>query len=504
MASASYLRKAGIGLVAGVGVGVLASGGIILAQDGGEVADSIADLVAAIDTMWLLIAGFLVFFMQAGFGLLEAGFVRVKNTTNILMKNVMDASLGILVYWAIGFGLAYGTTGAFAGFDKFFITGESTGDAGAAYGLLGEVPLFASFFFQWAFAATAATIVSGAMAERTKFSAYLFYTVFITGIIYPIVSHWIWGGGWLSADGPLGGNGFLDFAGSTVVHSVGAWAALMGAIIVGPRIGKFAADGKVHAIPGHSMPLAALGTLILWFGWFGFNPGSTLGLSGGGASLAALVAVNTTLAAGAGATTAMTVSWLRYGKTDLGLTLNGALAGLVAITAPAGFVDPYAAIIIGSIGGAIVVFSVAMFDRLRIDDPVGAISVHGIVGVWGTLSVGLFATAKLVGSGEYGLLMGGGIEQLGYQVVGIVAVLAWVVVTSGALFLLIKHTTGLRVSEAEELAGLDVQEHGIGAYPEFNIVTPGSAVETSASEALSAPSPAGSGGGAGEGGAGGH
>jgi Amt family ammonium transporter len=484
MVSASYLSKAGIGLAMGLLVGVLAAGGIAFAQEADDAAAALADLISAVDTFWLLMAGFLVFFMQAGFGLLEAGFVRVKNTTNILMKNVMDASLGILAYWAIGFGLAYGTAGSFVGFDKFFVTGASTGDAGAAFGVLGEVPLFATFFFQWAFAATAATIVSGAMAERTKFSAYLFYTVFITGIIYPVVSHWVWGGGWLS---DIGANGFLDFAGSTVVHSVGAWAALMGAILVGPRIGKFGAKGEVHAIPGHSMPLAALGTLILWFGWFGFNPGSTLGLSGGGASLAAFVAVNTTLAAGAGAVTAMAISHLRYGKTDLGLTLNGTLAGLVAVTAPVGFVDPYAAVIIGAVGGAIVVFSVAMFDRLRIDDPVGAISVHGIVGVWGTLSVGLFATEELVGGGTAGLFTGGGIEQLGVQIVGILAVFAWVVVTSGALFMLIKYTIGLRVSEAEELAGLDVQEHGIGAYPEFNVAPPGAAVETSAGEAVTAP-----------------
>ena len=488
MASASYLRKAGLGLAMGLLVGLLAAGGIAFAQDAEETAAALADLIAAVDTFWLLMAGFLVFFMQAGFGLLEAGFVRVKNTSNILMKNVMDASIGIIAYWAIGFGLAYGTTGSFVGFDKFFVTGASSGDAGAAYGLLGEVPLFATFFFQWAFAATAATIVSGAMAERTKFSAYLFYTVFITGIIYPVVSHWVWGGGWLSE---VGANGFLDFAGSTVVHSVGAWAGLMGAILVGPRIGKFGRKGETHAIPGHSMPLAALGTLILWFGWFGFNPGSTLALSGGGASLAAFVAVNTTLAAGAGAVTAMGISYLRYHKTDLGLTLNGALAGLVAITAPVGFVDPYAAVIIGSIGGAIVVFSVAMFDRLRIDDPVGAISVHGVVGVWGTLSVGLFATEQLVGGDTYGLLTGGGIEQLGVQLVGVLAVLAWVVVTSGALFLLIKYTIGLRVSEAEEIAGLDVQEHGIGAYPEFSVAPPGAAVETSAAEAVLPPSDGG-------------
>ena len=475
MAIPHSLRRMALALVMGISLGVLVSGGVIFAQSGDEVADGLADLIAAVDTVWLLIAAILVFFMQAGFGLLEAGFVRVKNTTNILMKNALDASLGVMVYWAIGFGLAYGTAGSFAGFDKFFVTADSDLGAGmSAFGVFGDVPLFASFIFQWAFAATAATIVSGAMAERTKFGAYIFYTIFITGIIYPIVSHWVWGGGWLSE---VGDNGFLDFAGSTVVHSVGAWAGLMGAIIVGARIGKFSPDGSTRAIPGHSMPLAALGMFILWFGWYGFNAGSTLALSNGGAGLAAFVAVNTTLAAGAGAVAAVAVAKVRYGKADLGLTINGALAGLVAITAGCGFVDPYAAVIIGLIGGVVVVFAVAMFDKLRIDDPVGAISVHGVVGVWGTLAVGLFATARLVGGDTYGLLVGGGVQQLGVQIVGILAVAAWTIVTSGILFLVIKHTIGLRVSEAEELVGLDVQEHGIGAYPEFGTVTPGTAVE---------------------------
>ena len=464
-------KKAAVGLPVGLALGALSSFGLAFAQDG---VDAVTDIVAAVDTMWLLVAAFLVFFMQAGFGMVEAGFVRVKNTSNILMKNALDASLGAVVYWAVGFGLAYGGTGAFAGDGNFFPGLGASGPGGAAFGILGEVPLFASFIFQFAFAATAATIVSGAMAERTKFSAYLFYTVFITGIIYPVVSHWIWGGGWLSEQGD---NGFLDFAGSTVVHGVGAWAALVGAIMVGPRIGKYAADGSVHAIPGHSMPLATLGMFILWFGWYGFNPGSTLGLSGGGATLAALVAVNTTVAAGAGAVVAMAVSKALYRKADLGLTINGALAGLVSVTAPAGFVEPWAAVLIGGIGGAIVIGAVAMFDRLRVDDPIGAISVHGICGVWGTLSVGLFAAQELVGSGTYGLFLGGGIEQLGVQVLGILAVFGWTVGLSLVLFSVIKYTIGLRVSEAEELAGLDVQEHGIGAYPEFGLVTPGSAVE---------------------------
>ena len=482
-------KRAAVGISAGLLTALLATIGIVAAQE----ADAVADLILAVDTIWFVIAGILVFFMQAGFGLLEAGFVRVKNTTNILMKNVLDASLGGVVWWAIGFGFAFGgSQGGFIGGDSFF----------PALGGLTEtdgVSEAAVFFFQWAFAATAATIVSGALAERTKFSAYLFYTVFITGIIYPIVINWGWGGGW------LGEMGFMDYAGSTLVHSVGAWAGLAGAFLLGPRLGKYASDGTVTAIPGHNMTLAALGMFILWFGWYGFNPGSTLGLTGGLATEAAWIAINTTLSAGAGAIVAMTVAKFRYGKTDLGLTINGALAGLVSITAGCGFVEPWAAILIGGIGGFLVVFSVAFFDKIKIDDPVGAISVHGTCGVWGTLAVGLFATAGAAeawGAPSHGLLMGGNIEALGVQFVGVFAVLGWTLATAGILFFVIKKTIGLRVSEAEELAGLDVQEHGIGAYPEFPTVAPGTAVEISAAEesAFPAGNPAGSspGGGGGD------
>ena len=472
------VKKPGLGILLGLSTGLLATIGITHGQ---EISAEVADLILAVDTIWLVLAGILVFFMQAGFGLLEAGFVRVKNTTNILMKNVLDASIGAVVWWAAGFGIAFGSTqGGLFGGDSFFL------------GTDGDV---ATFFFQWAFAATAATIVSGALAERTKFSAYLFYTVFITGVIYPVVINWGWGGGWLSTGF---GNGFMDYAGSTLVHSVGAWAGLMGAILVGPRIGKYASGGQVNAIPGHNMTLAALGMFILWFGWYGFNPGSTLGLTGGLATEAAWVAINTTLSAGAGAVVAVGIAKLRYGKADLGLTINGALAGLVSITAGCGFVEPWAAVIMGAIGGGLVVFSVAFFDRIRIDDPVGAISVHGVCGVWGTLAVGLFATqvsAETWGgnAGAYGLFMGGGFEQLGMQLVGVLAVFAWTTVTAGILFFVIKNTIGLRVPEAEELAGLDVQEHGIGAYPEFPTVAPGTAVEVSAGEEKPAPAPAGGG-----------
>jgi Amt family ammonium transporter len=428
-------------------------GGVASAQ---ETEVDPVDLALSINTVWVLATAFLVFFMQAGFAMVEAGFVRAKNTANILMKNLLDACAGAVIYWAVGFAFAFGSGAAFIGTHGFFMHGLSDEYAG--------LPTFAFWIFQFAFAATAATIVSGAMAERTRFRAYLFYTVFITAFIYPAVSHWVWGGGWLS---DVGDNGFLDFAGSTVVHGTGGWAALMGALILGPRIGKYGPDGRPRAIPGHNMALAALGVFILWFGWYGFNPGSTLGLTGGLADLAARVAVNTTVAAGAGAVLAMTTAWIRYHKPDYGLTMNGTLAGLVGITAPCAFVDPWAAVVIGAIAGIIVVFSVEFFDLIRIDDPVGAISVHAICGVWGTLSVGLFGTESLIGSGTYGLFLGGGAQQLGVQIVGIAAVFAWVTVTSAVLFLAIKYLIGLRASPEEEEQGLDLFEHGLEAYPDF-------------------------------------
>ncbi|MEZ4501689.1 MAG: ammonium transporter [Dehalococcoidia bacterium] len=430
-----------------------------------EVEESIADLATAIDTAWLLIAATLVMLMQAGFGLVESGFVRSKNVVNILMKNSLDVLLGSLIYFAFGWALAYGVSGdgagGFFGNGNFFLTNFTD---------------YPSWFFQFAFAATAATIVSGAMAERTKFGAYLIYTVAITGVVYPIVTHWVWdGAGWLTAftDDPIGDNGFVDFAGSTVVHSVGGWAALVGAIMVGPRIGKYAADGSVRPIPGHSMPLGFLGVLILWIGWYGFNPGSTLGLSGGFAAIAARVAVTTTLAAGAGGVAAMGISWMKAGKSDFSLTLNGVLGGLVGITAGCATVEPWAAIVIGLVAGVIIVFGVDLLDSLHIDDPVGAVPVHLMNGVWGTLAVGLFTTqgfmadAYGVETSSYGLLVGGGANMLIIQALGVIAVGAWTLVTAGLIFTVIKMTVGLRVSAAEEESGLDVGEHGMEAYPEF-------------------------------------
>ncbi|NQU07451.1 MAG: ammonium transporter, partial [Candidatus Abyssubacteria bacterium] len=326
---------------------------------------------------------------------------------------------------------------------------------------------FAFWMFQVVFAATAATIVSGAMAERTKFSGYLIYSVVISALIYPIVGHWIWGGGWLA------GRGMVDFAGSTVVHSVGGWAALAGAIVLGPRLGKYGPNGTVKAIPGHNIPLAALGVFILWFGWFGFNPGSTT--AGTNLSIAT-IAVTTNLSAAAGAITAMFTIWLRHGKPDTSMTLNGALAGLVAITAPCASVSPASAVIIGAIAGALVVFSVEFLDMaLKIDDPVGAISVHGVCGAFGTLAVGLFAQAEYgeaSGAGAVnGLFFGGGFSQLWAQLIGVVSVFCWVFLGALALFLIVKHTIGLRVGRKEELRGLDIDEHGMESYSGFQIFT---------------------------------
>ena len=429
--------------------------------------ETLADLALGLDTAWLMIAATLVLFMQAGFAMVEAGFVRSKNVTNILMKNILDACFGAVAFWAVGWALAYGVSGeasnGFAGDGHFFLRGF--GDD------------YAGWFFQFAFAATAATIVSGAMAERTKFSAYIVYSIFITAFIYPIVVHWGWdGNGWMSAfneDPGVPGNGYIDFAGSGIVHMVGGVAGLMGAIIVGPRLGKYS-EGRVNPIPGHSITLGVLGMFILWVGWYGFNPGSTLGLSGGLAALAAKVAVTTTLAAAAGGATLAIFTKAVTGKYDMGLTINGVLAGLVAITAGCATVDPWAAIVIGIVGGLVMFGGVRTLDNMKIDDPVGAVSVHGIAGFWGVLAVGLFSTeAGLTQAGyadptKYGLLVGGGGEQFIAQLIGALAILGWTAATAGALFLAIKYTIGLRVSEEEEIRGLDVDEHGLEAYPEFS------------------------------------
>jgi Amt family ammonium transporter len=396
------------------------------------------------DFLWTLVAAFLVFFMQAGFAMVEAGFTRAKNAVNIIMKNMMDMSMGALSYWAIGFALMFGaTTTGWFGTSGFFLSD---------YAANGDPWTLAFWMFQVVFAATAATIVSGAMAERTKFVAYLAYSAVIVGLIYPVFGSWAWGSLY-KGDGWLEGLGFIDFAGSTVVHSVGGWAALAGAIVIGPRIGKYV-DGKTKAIPGHNITLGALGVFILWFGWYGFNVGSTTAAS----TDIALIAVNTTLAAAAGAVGAMLLSWVKFRKPEGTMTLNGALAGLVGITAGCANVLPGSAILIGLIAGIIVVLSVLFIDQvLKIDDPVGAISVHGVCGAWGTLAAGLFniegVTAKIIG----------------VQLLGIGAAFLWVFPTSFILFKLIKATVGLRVSPEEEIDGLDIGEHGIEAYPDFQV-----------------------------------
>jgi len=365
-----------------------------------------------------------------------------------MMKNMMDFSVGALAFWAIGFGLMFGASNGFFGTTDFFFSGAA-GD-GAAWN-------YAFWMFQVVFAATAATIISGAVAERTKFSAYMVYSVFVSALIYPIFGSWAWGS-LFHGSGWLEGLGFIDFAGSTVVHSIGGWLALAGAVVVGPRIGKFDKNGKVKPIPGHNIPIAALGVFLLWFGWYGFNPGST---TTGDISIA-LIAVTTTMAAAAGAVAAMLFTWIKYGKSDIGMTLNGALAGLVGITAGCANVSVTSSVIIGLVAGVLVVLSVLFFDKIRVDDPVGAVSVHGVCGAWGTLAAGLFDSA------------GFSLHTVGVQLIGIGACFVWAFGTGLILFKAIDLVIGMRVSKEEELAGLDYSEHGATAYPDFHTVHLGS------------------------------
>ncbi|MFL2653507.1 MAG: ammonium transporter [Dehalococcoidia bacterium] len=411
----------------------------------------------ALDIVWTLFATVLVFLMQAGFALLEAGATRAKNSINIIMKNVMDMSLGSLAFWLVGFGFMFGTNNSgWIGTDNFLL---SKIDPASETGYFD----FAFFIFQTVFAATAATIISGAVAERTKFTAYLIYAVAVTGFIYPIFGSWVWGGGWLNDVGP----GFVDFAGSTVVHSVGGWAALAGAIVVGPRIGKYAKDNTSMRIPGHSVVLMALGVFVLWFGWFGFNAGSTV--SGNDGSIA-LIFITTNLSAAAGAVGAMALSFAIWKRFDVYMTLNGVIAGLVAITAGCANMGPGVALIVGLIGGFVVVGSATLLESvLKIDDPVGAIAAHGFTGAWGTLAVGLFAQEKY--GGINGLFFGGGAGQLGAQFVGVIAAFVFVFTTSFVVFKVIDLTIGMRVSEDEEKKGLDVIEHSASGYPDFTNVS---------------------------------
>jgi len=433
--------------------------GIAGAEEGASAQTITIDIVA-LDTGWTLIAAVLVMFMQAGFAMLTAGFSRSKNACNMLMKNLMDFCFGTISYWAIGFGLMFGAGNLLFGQSGFFLA-----DSGDTFASLSwtRVPLECKYLFQLVFCATAATIVAGAMAERTKFVAYIFYSIFITAIIYPIVGHWIWGGGWLAE------LGMWDFAGSTVVHSTGGWLALAGAIMLGPRTGKYNVDGSSNALPGHSIPLATLGTFILWFGWFGFNPGSTMALVRDIAHIAA----TTNIAAAAGGISAMFTFWWMFKKADISMALNGVLGGLVSVTASCAFVSLGSAIWIGLIGGVLVVFGVIFIDQyLHIDDPVGAIAVHGICGTWGTLALGLFAQDKFAPdtTGD-GLFFGGGLKLLGAQALGAISVFAWCTVTGFLLFYVIKQLVGLRVSREEELRGLDIDEHGMEAYSGFQVFT---------------------------------
>jgi len=415
------------------------------------------DTNMAIDTLWVLIGGILVFWMQAGFAMVETGFTRSKNAGNIIMKNLMDFALGSLIYWILGFGIMFGKNalGGFIGVPGFFSDGSLV-DSGVNH--------YAFLFFQTVFCATASTIVSGAMAERTKFISYCFYSVVISAVIYPIAGHWIWGGGWLSE------LGFHDFAGSTAVHSIGGWCALIGAMVLGPRIGKYSKDGKSNAIPGHSLTLGALGVFILWMGWFGFNPASSLSITGDGAlELSSRVFITTNLAAAAAAATTMIFTWFRYGKPDVSMTLNGALGGLVAITAGCDVVTPVGAAIIGVLAAIAMVYGLEFIDKkLKIDDPVGASGVHGVCGILGTLLTGVFGA---YGEGTIGLLYGGGFKFLGIQLVGVIAVGLWSVVTATILFKTVKATIGLRVTREEEIRGLDIEEHGLeSSYADFQNV----------------------------------
>lgn len=412
------------------------------------------DTNMAIDTLWVLLGGILVFWMQAGFAMVETGFTRSKNAGNIIMKNLMDFALGSLIYWIIGFGIMFGKDAAgIIGIPGFFTDGTAENAATS-------VNNYAFLFFQTVFCATAATIVSGAMAERTKFISYCIYSAVISAVIYPIAGHWIWGGGWLAQ------LGFHDFAGSTAVHSIGGWCALVGATILGPRIGKYSKDGKSNAIPGHSLTLGALGVFILWMGWFGFNPGSSLGITGEGAlELSSRVFITTNLAAASAAVVTMILTWVKYGKPDVSMSLNGVLAGLVAITAGCDVVSPLGAAIIGVISAFAMVYGIEFVDKvLKVDDPVGAVGVHCINGVVGTILTGVFAM-------DGGLFYGGGFKFLGVQCLGVAAVAIWSVATATILFKGIKATIGLRVTREEEIRGLDIEEHGLeSSYADFQSV----------------------------------
>src|SRR3989338_825164 len=418
------------------------------------------------DTLWTLMTAMLVFFMNLGFACVETAFCRAKNSTNILSKNFIVFAVSSIAFWVLGYGLMFGngtplwgTEGLWflGGADNSPATGEAYKGAYASLNWTG-VPLLAKFFFQLVFAGTAATIVSGAVAERIKYFSFIVFSFIIVGLIYPIIGHWIWGGGWLAS------KGFLDFAGSPQVHSIGGWAALAGVVVLGPRIGKYNKDGSANAIPGHNLALGLIGCFVLWLGWFGFNPGSTMAAD---VDAISRICVTTNTAAAMAMLTATLVSTMMLGKPDLGMTINGCLAGLVAITAPCAFVSVMSSAIIGAIAGVLVVLAVIGFDKLHIDDPVGALAVHLCNGIFGTICVGLFAESQWTPGKASGLFFGGGLKQLLIQCQGIFAVAAFVFLTAWIAWQLLKVTIGIRVSIQEEIEGLDIGEHGQTTYPEF-------------------------------------
>ena len=427
----------------------------------------INDVKIMADTLWVLVTAMLVFWMNAGFALVESGFARSKNCVNILSKNFIVFAISSIAFYVLGWGLMFGDGTPFFGTQGLWFLGgadnsPASGDAyQGVYSAINwtTVPLLAKFFFQLVFAGTAATIVSGAVAERIKYVSFIVFSFILVGFIYPIIGHWIWGGGWLAK------LGMWDFAGSTVVHSVGGWAALAGVLVLGPRFGKYGPGNKINPVPGHNLSIATLGTFILWLGWFGFNPGSTMAAAVGDISR---ICVTTNSAAAAAILSATVVSWFMLGKPDLGMTLNGCLAGLVAITAPCAFVSVPSSLIIGAIAGVLVVVAVILFDRAKIDDPVGALSVHLVNGIFGTLCVGLFAEADILpNTTGSGLLFGGGLSLLKAQFIGIMASAAFVFSVSLIVWVTIKALMGIRVTLHEEIEGLDIGEHGNSAYPEF-------------------------------------
>jgi Amt family ammonium transporter len=490
-----HSKAASVGALAALGLLALCISSPSWAQEAAASppsAEQLKELLATpkvvADTLWTMITAMLVFFMNLGFAMVESGLCRAKNAVNILAKNFIVFGVSSLAFLIIGWGLMFGDGNSWFGTSGLFFVGglDNSPASGDAYSGVykaiswATVPLWCKFFFQLVFAGTAATIVSGAVAERVKFLSFVVFSFVIVGIIYPVTGHWIWGGGWLS------GLGFWDFAGSTVVHSVGGWAALAGVIVLGPRIGKFSKDGRALPLPGHSMTSATIGVFVLWLGWFGFNPGSTMAADALGI---AHIAVTTNTAAAAASLSALVTAIVLLGKPDLSMILNGCLAGLVAITAPCAWVSVGSSLVIGLIAGVLVVFAVLFFDRARLDDPVGALSVHLVNGIWGTLAVGLFADSSVapVSGPADGLFFGGGFGQLWTQFVGVAAAGAYTFGISLAAWLIIKALMGVRVTPEEEIEGLDMGEHGNSAYPDFQLANVGSGLSPSYGGGTSQP-----------------